>query len=150
MKNIGILTQSQCCISSSSSDSTGSDDCTTSENTSSSSSSSDSNGKTIEPEVNQDHYASPFQRQSAKDGAKVMTCFGLFIFLIFNPLSLFAGGKSDILSSGKLISCLKGRHLAFSSIYMHSFIQIKYQSEKKTSKKKVFTKLFIMYVQSVM
>ena len=103
MKNIGILTQSQCCISSSSSDSTGSDDCTTSENTSSSSSSSDSNGKTIEPEVNQDHYASPFQRQSAKDGAKVMTCFGLFIFLIFNPLSLFAGGKSDILSSGNFL-----------------------------------------------
>ena len=103
VKNIGILTQSQFCISSSSSDSTGSDDCTTSENTSSSSSSDSTNGKTIEPEVNQDHYASPFQRQSAKDGAKVMTCFGLFIFLIFNPLSLFAGGKGDSLASGKLI-----------------------------------------------
>lgn len=142
MKNIGILTQSQCCISSSSSDSTGSDDCTTSENTSSSSSSSDSNGKTIEPEVNQDHYASPFQRQSAKDGAKVMTCFGLFIFLIFNPLSLFAGGKSDILSSGKLISCLKGRHLAFSSIYICIRSFKSNISQKKKHLKKKFSQSF--------
>ncbi|XP_066928267.1 sterol regulatory element-binding protein 2-like [Clytia hemisphaerica] len=97
LRNIGILSQSQMCISSSSSDSSVSDDCTTtSENTSSA---SDATNKSIEPEVNQDHYASPFQRQSAKDGAKVMTCFALFAFLIFNPLSLFAGGKGDTVNA---------------------------------------------------
>lgn len=90
LRNIGILSQSQCCITSSSSDSNISDECTTSENTS-----SDSTNKSVEPEVNQDHYASPFQRQSARDGAKVMTCFALFAFLIFNPLNLLAGKPHD-------------------------------------------------------
>ena len=122
VRNIGILTQAQCCISSSSSDSTGSDDCTTSENTSSSSS-SDCTSKTIEPEVNQDHYASPFQRQSAKDGAKVMTCFALFVFLIFNPLSLFAGETAEGFASSKLSLVVSYPLVSECEVIMYDFLR---------------------------
>ncbi|XP_047140740.1 uncharacterized protein LOC100200726 [Hydra vulgaris] len=43
----------------------------------------------IDPEINQDHYASPLLRQSARDGAKFVTCMFMFSFLFISPWKLF-------------------------------------------------------------
>ncbi|XP_057302255.1 sterol regulatory element-binding protein 1-like [Hydractinia symbiolongicarpus] len=96
LRSIGIIPSSQT-VSSSGSES----------NTTEEASTESADALDMEPEVNQDHYASPFQRQSARDGAKLITCFTIFIFLFVNPLNILAS-KSGISSGGGSFS---SRHL---------------------------------------
>jgi len=49
---------------------------------------------TVEPEINQEHYVSPFSRQSARDGAKTLTCFAMFLFLFITPFNLMTGTRN--------------------------------------------------------
>ena len=48
----------------------------------------------VEPEISQDHYASPSLRQSARDGAKVIACFGMFLFLFITPFNCYSSSRS--------------------------------------------------------
>ena len=49
----------------------------------------------VEPEISQDHYASPSLRQSARDGAKVFACFGMFLFLFITPFNWMTSYSSS-------------------------------------------------------
>lgn len=86
LRKVGILASGQS-VSSSSSESSISDVLNTDNK--------DTVAENIDPLVKQDHFASPFQRQSARDGAKMVTCFGLFMFLCINPLN-YLGSSTNI------------------------------------------------------
>ena len=49
----------------------------------------------VEPEISQDHYASPSLRQSARDGAKVIACLGMFLFLFITPFNWMTSYSSS-------------------------------------------------------
>lgn len=91
MRKVGILASGQT-VSSSSSEANMSD-------ASNGDAKEDEAENVVDPLVNQDHFASPFQRQSARDGAKMVTCFSLFMFLCINPLSFLATGTSSAAES---------------------------------------------------
>ena len=78
--------------------------CSSSESNMSDASNDDKEGtggeNVVDPLVNQDHFVSPFQRQSARDGGKILTCFALFMFLYINPLSYFGVPLSGSMKEG--------------------------------------------------